>query len=104
MTRDRQQGVSVQTPTPAFDIVAFASSAGGLSALSGVLSALPETFPAAIAVVQHLDPRHRSLMAKILSGRTLLSVKEAEEGDRLEPGKVYVAPPDRHLLIKRGYL
>jgi two-component system chemotaxis response regulator CheB len=77
----------------------LAASAGGLGALSQVLSALPEEFPAAIAVVQHLDPRHRSLMAKILSGRTALSVKEAEEGDRLRPGMVYIAPPDKHLLV-----
>jgi len=83
----------------AFDLVALASSAGGLGALSEVLSALPSDFPAAIAVVQHLDPRHRSLMAKILSGRTGLSVKEAEEGDRLKPGTVYIAPPDKHLLV-----
>jgi two-component system chemotaxis response regulator CheB len=83
----------------AFDLVALASSAGGLGALSQVLSALPSNFPAAIAVVQHLDPRHRSLMAKILNGRTALSVKEAEEGDRLQNGTVYIAPPDKHLLI-----
>jgi len=102
VTKDREQTVTVNKSGAAFDIVAFASSAGGLSALSEVLSALPETFPASIAVVQHLDPRHRSLMAKILSGRTALSVKEAEEGDRLQPGRVYVAPPDRHLLINPG--
>jgi len=41
-------------------------------------------------------------MAKILSGRTALSVKEAEEGDQLRPGVVYVAPPDKHLLINPG--
>ena len=102
MTRDRQQPAGVKTPAAAFDIVALASSAGGLSALSEVLSTLPESFPASIAVVQHLDPRHRSLMAKILSGRTQLSVKEAEEGDQLRPGVVYVAPPDKHLLINPG--
>jgi two-component system, chemotaxis family, protein-glutamate methylesterase/glutaminase len=102
VTKDLQQLDNVHTPTAAFDIVALASSAGGLSALSEVLSTLPESFPAPIAVVQHLDPRHRSLMAKILSGRTMLSVKEAEEGDRLRPGVVYVAPPDRHLLINPG--
>ena len=83
----------------AFDLVALASSAGGLSALSEILSSLPSDFPAPIAVVQHLDPRHRSLMAKILNGRTALSVKEAEEGDHLQNGTVYIAPPDKHLLI-----
>jgi two-component system chemotaxis response regulator CheB len=86
-------------PDAAFDIVALAASAGGLTALSQVLSGLPDGFPATIVVVQHLDPRHRSLMADILSRRTSLRVKQAEEGDRLEPSTVYIAPPNRHLLV-----
>ena len=65
----------------AFDIVALAASAGGLMALSSVLSGLPADFPATLVIVQHLDPRHRSLMADILSRRTSLRVKQAEEGD-----------------------
>ena len=99
MAAYKEESYSLPTPEAAFDLVALASSAGGLNALSEVLSALPEDFPAAIAIVQHLDPRHRSLMAKILSGRTPLLVKEAEEGDRLRGGMVFVAPPDRHLLV-----
>lgn len=83
----------------AFEVVAIAASAGGLNAISEVLKALPADFPAAIVVVQHLDPRHRSLMAEILSRRTPLAVKQAEEGDALQPGTVYIAPPDRHLLV-----
>jgi two-component system chemotaxis response regulator CheB len=83
----------------AFDVVAFAASAGGLSALSSVLADLPREFPAGILVVQHLDPRHRSLMADILSRRTPLEVKQAEEGDHLAGGQVYIAPPNRHLLV-----
>jgi two-component system chemotaxis response regulator CheB len=82
-----------------FDIVAMAASAGGLNALSQVLSSLPADFPAAIVVVQHLDPRHRSLMADILSRRTSLKVKQAEEGDNLMPGTVYIASPNHHLLV-----
>jgi two-component system chemotaxis response regulator CheB len=82
-----------------FDVVALASSAGGLTALSTVLGALPSEFPVAIVVVQHLDPRHRSLMADILSRRTPLKVKQAEEGETLHPATVYIAPPDRHLLV-----
>jgi two-component system chemotaxis response regulator CheB len=83
----------------AFDVVAMAASAGGLTALTQVLSSLPREFTAAIAIVQHLDPRHRSLMADILSRRTVLNVKQAEEGDSLSPGMVYIAPPNRHLLV-----
>jgi len=84
-----------------FEVVAIASSAGGLTALTGVLSALPADFPAAIVVVQHLDPRHRSLMAEILNRRTQLPVKQAEEGDHLRGGTVYIAQPNRHLLVNR---
>lgn len=92
---------NTRTPFPnaVFDVVALAASAGGLAAVSRVLSELPADFPAAIIVLQHLDPRHRSMMAEILSRRTVISVKQAKEGDRLKPGIVYVAPPNRHLLV-----
>jgi two-component system chemotaxis response regulator CheB len=82
-----------------YDIVALAASAGGLRSLSHVLEALPADFPAALVVVQHLDPRHRSLMVDILRRRVALKVKEAEEGDLLRPGTVYTAPPNKHLLV-----
>jgi two-component system chemotaxis response regulator CheB len=83
----------------AFDIIAIAASAGGLKAIIKILSGLPADFQASIVVVQHLDPRHRSLMAEILSRRTALKVKEAEEGEKLEKATAYIAKPDRHLLI-----
>ncbi|MEH2206476.1 MAG: chemotaxis protein CheB [Nostoc sp.] len=83
----------------AFDIVAIAASAGGLTAIVKVLSTLPAEFPAAIAIVQHLAPGHPSFMAEILSRRTNITVKQAEEGDCITPGTAYVAPPDRHLLV-----
>jgi two-component system chemotaxis response regulator CheB len=82
-----------------FDIVALAASAGGLNALTQVLSALPADFPAAIVLVQHVDPRHRSLMAEILTRRTRLKVQEAGEGDHIAPGSVSIAPPNKHLLV-----
>jgi two-component system chemotaxis response regulator CheB len=82
-----------------FDIVAMVSSAGGLTAVRHILEHLPGGFLASIVIVQHLDPRHRSLMAEILSRHTVLAVKEAEEGDRLLPGHVTLAPPNRHLLV-----
>src|SRR5258706_9750067 len=91
--------MSVRQNRPtAFDIVAVAASAGGLRALMKLLSALPSDFPAAVTVVQHLDPTHRSLMADILGRHSLLAVKHAEEDDLIQPGTVFVAPPDRHLL------
>jgi len=83
----------------AFDVVAIAASAGGLTAITHILGTLPEDFAVATVVVQHLDPRHRSLMADILSRRTSLRVKEGEQGEFLEPFTVYVAPPNQHLLV-----
>jgi two-component system, chemotaxis family, protein-glutamate methylesterase/glutaminase len=82
-----------------FEIVALAASAGGLKALSEVLAALPAGFPAAVVVVQHLAPRHRSRMAEILDRRTGLAVRQAADDDQARPGTVFVAPPNRHLLV-----
>lgn len=90
---------TVSAGRTAFDIVAIAASAGGLKALQAVLGGLDEGFPAAIVVVQHLDPRHKSLLAEILSRRVNLAVVEAGAGDRLGPGTVHIAPPNRHLLV-----
>jgi two-component system chemotaxis response regulator CheB len=84
---------------PDFDIVALAASAGGLTALIEVLSDLPINFRVPIVVVQHLDPRHPSLMAEILGRRTPLKVIQAKQGDKLIPGVVYIAPPNNHLLV-----
>ena len=83
----------------AFEVIALAASAGGLKAITRVLSALPQDLPAAVLVVQHLDPRHRSLMADILSRSTTLRVNEAARGERVQPGTAYIAPPNRHLLV-----
>jgi two-component system chemotaxis response regulator CheB len=92
-TASQEQDIS------SFDVVAIAASAGGLNAINVVLANLPAMFPATIVVVQHLDPRHRSLMAEILARNTPLRVKQAEEGETMVPATVYIAPPDRHLLV-----
>jgi len=89
-------------PERLYSLVVVAASAGGLPALTALLADLPERFPLPVAVVQHLDPRHDSAMAQILSRRTALRVKEATAGDLLAPGVVYVAPADRHLLVGPG--
>ena len=84
-----------------FDIVGMVSSAGGITALNAVLGRLPTDFPVPVLVVQHLDPRHRSLLAQILGRRTGLPVGEAEQGEKVRAGRIYVAAPDRHLLINK---
>jgi len=85
-----------------FDVVAIGASAGGLHALSTVLSPIQANFPSSVLVVQHLDPHHKSLMDDLLGRQTRLRVKEAEHGEVLLPGVVYIAPPDEHLLVGPG--
>ena len=80
--------------------VGFVASAGGVVALGDVLRGLPADLDAAVIVVLHLLPDHRSHLAEILARQTHLQVKEAARGDLLEPGWVYVAPPDAHLVVE----
>ena len=85
-----------------FHLVAIAASAGGLSAIATILGRLPHDFPLPIALVQHVDPNHDSLVAAILGRRTALIVKDAKAGDTLVSGVVYVAPPARHFQVDGG--
>lgn len=87
---------------PPYAIVVIGASAGGLRALETVLEALPPEFPVPIVIVQHLDRRHRSLMADILSRHTVLPVGPAVHHAALRPGTITIAIPDHHLLIEPG--
>jgi two-component system chemotaxis response regulator CheB len=64
-----------------------------------ILAALPADFPAAVAIVMHLSPEHKSLLAEILNSRTHLEVRQARTGDRLCHSSVFVAPPNHHLFV-----
>lgn len=82
--------------------VAIGTSAGGVEALSAVLPALPRTFPAAVFVVIHLPRDKPSLLAEIFAARCQVEVREAQDKEPVQPGVVYFAPPDYHLLVDEG--
>lgn len=82
----------------AFPVVVFGASAGGIPALSTILGSLPAEFPAAIAIVQHRSSEP-GLLAETLSHRSKRPVRDATDGDRLAPGRIFVAPAGKHLLI-----
>ena len=84
----------------AFEIVAIAASADGLKALIEILSALPFNFPVPIVIVKHISPKYPSFLTEILNRHTSLTVKHAEDGEKLHQSVVYIAPPDYHLLVK----
>jgi two-component system chemotaxis response regulator CheB len=94
-----ETGISLTPASRVFPVIAMAASVGGLKALSVILGGLPANFPAAIAIVMHLAPEHKSILAEILNSRTHLAVKQAHTGDVLSRGSVFVAPPNHHLSV-----
>jgi two-component system response regulator WspF len=80
-------------------LVAIGSSAGGPSALTTILAALPEDFPASVVIVQHVDKQFAPGLTAWFATHTKLQVRVAAEGDRLQPGVVYLAGRDRHLVL-----
>jgi two-component system chemotaxis response regulator CheB len=87
-------------PARRCELIVFAASAGGLPALRQVLGALPNDFDVAMAIVQHRTVSHPNLLPQILGRlKPRLRVKQAEDGDQLRPGTIYVAPPDFHLIL-----
>lgn len=89
---------------PTHDIIVAGASTGGVEALTALVGGLPADLPAAIFVVLHVPPTGSSLLPKILSRVGPLPATHANDGEPIHPGRIYVAPPDYHLLLKRGYV
>jgi two-component system chemotaxis response regulator CheB len=83
------------------DIVVIGASAGGTDAISGVVRQLPLDIPAAMFVVCHQLPDTQNYLVDVLNTAGPLIAKQAEDGEEIRHGVVYVAPPDRHLLVKK---
>ncbi|GEJ55488.1 chemotaxis protein CheB [Anaeromyxobacter diazotrophicus] len=86
------------------DIVVVGASAGGVEALSTLVSQLPRDLPAAVFVVQHLAPAFPSALPELLSRRGGPRAVHPVHGEEIVPGRIYVAPPDNHLLVRPGYV
>src|SRR6266576_2083583 len=82
------------------ELVVVGSSAGGVEALSILVSNLPLDFPAPIVLAQHLDPSRPSTLDLILQRRTNLPVEVVTSSSALQPGRIYVVPSNRHVSIK----
>lgn len=81
------------------DVLVIGASAGGVEALRELVSGLPQDFPAAVLVVLHLPSSRRSALPHILERAGSLPAKQAEDGDQLRPGHLFVAAPDQHLIV-----
>ena len=84
------------------DAIVVGASAGAIQALSRILPALPADYPIPVLVVVHIPADRSDLLAPLFQTKCRLVVKEAEDKEPIQPGTVYFAPPDYHLLIDRG--
>jgi len=85
-------------------IIVIGASAGGVEALCKLVKDLPENFPAAIFVVLHVPSHGTSVLPQILNRAGRLKAVHPQDSETIQPGRIYVAPPDFHLLLKKGYI
>jgi two-component system chemotaxis response regulator CheB len=81
------------------DIIVIGGSEGSFEPLRAILTGLPTDIPAAILIVMHTGPSSPRLLASIFGTWSTLPVAYGKDGDRVEHGHVYVAPPDKHLEV-----
>ncbi|HEY3706515.1 MAG TPA: chemotaxis protein CheB [Terracidiphilus sp.] len=89
---------------PKRDIVVIGGSAGSIGAIQKIVASFPANLPAAVFVIIHLAPSSRSYLSSILGRATPMIVNDAVSADRIEHGRVYVAQPDRHLLVANNHI
>lgn len=89
---------------PGHDIIVIGASAGGLKALSAIVSALPTDMDAVFFIVQHLAADKPSILPQILEDVGSLPTAHPTDKEKIQRGRIYIAPPDYHLLVNRGYM
>lgn len=90
--------------SPCTQLVVVGSSAGGIGALSRLVSMLPEDFPAPIVIAQHLDPERESHLQGILARCTVLPVRTISDNEPLKPGVIFVVPANKHVDITDSHI
>jgi two-component system chemotaxis response regulator CheB len=86
---------------PAAEVVVIGTSTGGPPALQAIIPRLPQGFASTVLVVQHMPVGFTRSLAERLAGRSVLPVREGQDGDLVEPGQVLIAPAGRHMKIRR---
>lgn len=99
-----ENGTESKRGKSSIDLIVVGTSMGGLRALQILLTKFPADFPVPIAVVQHRARTSDDSLSSFLQRWTRLVIRDAEDGERMEGGHVYLAPADYHLLVERGRL
>ena len=84
-----------------YEAIVIGVSSGGMNAMKVMFSLLPMGFNTPIIIVQHLGAHSDNQLIELLNDKSNLSIKEADEKEKIENGKVYIAPPNYHLMIER---
>jgi two-component system chemotaxis response regulator CheB len=90
------------SPRPKRDIIVIGASTGGVDSLTSIVRHLPPSFPATLFIVCHIPSGTRSYLPEILSRSGPLLAAHAHDQEHFQPGQIYVAPPDQHLLLLPG--
>jgi two-component system chemotaxis response regulator CheB len=85
-----------------YEAIVIGVSSGGMNAMKVMFSLLPKDFNTPIIIVQHIRSQSENLWIRLLNEKSNLFIKEADEKESIEHGKVYIAPPNYHLLIERN--
>lgn len=85
-----------------YEAIVIGSSMGGMAALSEIMPALPNEFKLPIIVVQHRYADSDEFLSEYLNKLSAVNIVEAEDKSRIEPGTVYLAPSDYHLLVEHN--
>ncbi|HWM71601.1 MAG TPA: chemotaxis protein CheB [Steroidobacteraceae bacterium] len=94
--------IAPETLQGRIEAIVIGASAGGVEALSVILPLLPATFRPSLLIVLHLPRERPSLLVEIYEKRCALPIREADDKEPVEPGTVYFAPPDYHMLVEKN--
>jgi len=94
--------IAVESLKGRIEAIVIGASAGGVEALGLILPSLPAKFRPAVLIVLHLPRERPSLLVDIYEKRCALPVREADDKEPIEPGTIYFAPPDYHMLVERN--
>jgi two-component system, chemotaxis family, protein-glutamate methylesterase/glutaminase len=89
---------------PARDIIAIGGSAGGTDAIRKIVAGFPADLPAAVFVTIHVTNRSNGILPAVITSSGPLLAVHPQDGEPIQNGRIYVAPPDQHLLIREGHV
>ena len=102
--KSMEKDIPVLEAKALFPIVGIGASAGGLEAFEQFFTHTPPDTGMAFVLIQHLDPKHKSILSELVRRYTRMTVREVEDGMVVKPNTIYVIPPNRNMALLNGDL